>query len=84
MDLPAAPAADDPDVNLDTRPLPLPASVGLDEPSPQNLPTIGQIGRYDLKYLIGEGGLGTVYAAYDPKTKNVLGSYSRQVRYWSS
>jgi eukaryotic-like serine/threonine-protein kinase len=72
MDLPAAPAADDPDVNLDTRPLPLPASVGLDEPSPQTLPTIGQIGRYDLKYLIGEGGLGTVYAAYDPVLSRLI------------
>ncbi|WP_428422540.1 serine/threonine-protein kinase [Methylibium sp.] len=30
------------------------------------LPTIGQIGRYALKYRIGDGGLGTVYAADDP------------------
>ncbi len=30
------------------------------------LPTIGQIGRYALKYRIGAGGLGTVYAADDP------------------
>ena len=30
------------------------------------LPSIGQIGRYTLRYLIGEGGLGTVYAADDP------------------
>jgi len=30
------------------------------------LPSIGQIGRYALKYRIGEGGLGTVYAAHDP------------------
>ena len=30
------------------------------------LPTIGQIGRYALKYRIGQGGLGTVYAAHDP------------------
>jgi serine/threonine-protein kinase len=28
--------------------------------------TIGQIGRYALKYRIGAGGLGTVYAADDP------------------
>jgi serine/threonine-protein kinase len=28
--------------------------------------TIGQIGRYALKYRIGDGGLGTVYAADDP------------------
>ncbi|MCO5125013.1 MAG: serine/threonine protein kinase [Rhizobacter sp.] len=31
-----------------------------------DLPSIGQIARYDLKYRIGEGGLGTVYAAHDP------------------
>jgi len=30
------------------------------------MPTIGQIGRYALKYRIGDGGLGTVYAAEDP------------------
>ncbi|HET9642383.1 MAG TPA: serine/threonine-protein kinase [Burkholderiaceae bacterium] len=28
-------------------------------------PTIGHIGRYALKYRIGEGGLGVVYAAHD-------------------
>ncbi|WP_062195604.1 serine/threonine-protein kinase [Caldimonas taiwanensis] len=38
-----------------------PASVPPDE-----LPTIGHIGRYALKYRLGEGGLGTVYAAQDP------------------
>jgi serine/threonine-protein kinase len=31
-----------------------------------SMPTIGQIGRYALKYRIGDGGLGTVYAADDP------------------
>lgn len=33
---------------------------------PDELPTIGHIGRYALKYHLGEGGLGAVYAAQDP------------------
>jgi len=32
----------------------------------ETMPTIGHIGRYALKYQLGEGGLGTVYAAFDP------------------
>ncbi|HSV69771.1 MAG TPA: serine/threonine-protein kinase [Methylibium sp.] len=39
----------------------LPNDAGRDA-----MPTIGQIGRYALKYRIGDGGLGTVYAADDP------------------
>ena len=34
--------------------------------SEKEMPTIGHIGRYALKYRIGAGGLGTVYAAHDP------------------
>ncbi len=32
----------------------------------QSMPTLGYIGRYALKYQLGQGGLGTVYAALDP------------------
>lgn len=34
--------------------------------------TIGHIGRYALKYKIGEGGLGTVYAAHDPLLSRLI------------
>ena len=36
------------------------------------LPSIGQIGRYALKYRVGEGGLGTVYAAHDPTLSRLV------------
>jgi serine/threonine-protein kinase len=36
------------------------------------LSTIGYIGRYALKYQIGEGGLGRVYAAHDPLLSRLI------------
>ena len=36
------------------------------------MPTIGHIGRYALKYRIGAGGLGTVYAAHDPLLSRLI------------
>lgn len=55
------------------------AAAGLKR-GPQNavrtanepMPTIGHIGRYALKYRIGEGGLGTVYAAHDPLLSRLI------------
>ena len=38
----------------------------------EDMPTIGHIGRYALKYRIGEGGLGTVYAAHDPLLSRLI------------
>jgi serine/threonine-protein kinase len=32
----------------------------------QMMPTLSQVGRYELKHQLGSGGLGTVYAALDP------------------
>lgn len=34
--------------------------------------TIGQVGRYALKYEIGKGGIGTVYAAHDPLLSRMI------------
>ncbi len=50
------------------------AAAGPDtEPTPDEaLPSIGYIGRYALKYQVGEGGLGTVYAAHDPLLSRVV------------
>lgn len=54
-----------------------PAPKAAFEPSkpdkaPDPLATIGHIGRYALKYRIGEGGLGTVYAAHDPLLSRLI------------
>ncbi|HUG23086.1 serine/threonine-protein kinase [Piscinibacter sp.] len=48
-------------------------STGTAEKQPSDpLTTIGHIGRYALKYQIGEGGLGTVYAAHDPLLSRLI------------
>jgi len=65
-------AQDDIDTIAETRPLPEPDPADLRRVQPESLPTIGHIGRYALKYVIGEGGLGTVYAAHDPLLSRLI------------
>jgi eukaryotic-like serine/threonine-protein kinase len=84
---PAAPSADDSEpAATPTVPAALWADSDLDLPAGQQLgghaapadkageplPTIGHIGRYALKARIGEGGLGTVYAAHDPLLSRLI------------
>ncbi|MES2088434.1 MAG: serine/threonine-protein kinase, partial [Pseudomonadota bacterium] len=65
---------DDPETVAQTRPLPLAdaSEVSKLRQRPDLLPSIGHIGRYALKYKIGEGGLGTVYAAHDPLLSRLI------------
>ena len=65
-------AADDPDTVALTRPLPESDRIDPAKLRPDQLPSIGHIGRYALKYKIGEGGLGTVYAAHDPLLSRLI------------
>jgi len=49
-----------------------PAAQAAAEKANETTQTIGHIGRYALKYRIGEGGLGTVYAAHDPLLSRLI------------
>jgi eukaryotic-like serine/threonine-protein kinase len=52
---------------------PAAAFTGLVASPPSGvIPTIGHIGRYALKYQLGEGGLGTVFAAHDPLLSRLI------------
>jgi len=64
----AATVAEEPAAPLDsaTDDIVLDDSPPTDDRPFDQIPTIGHIGRYALKYKLGEGGLGTVYAALDP------------------
>ncbi len=60
------------DTVAEMRPLPEPAAPEAGRGRPELMPSIGHIGRYALKYKIGEGGLGTVYAAHDPLLSRLI------------
>ena len=70
---------DDQDTVEQTRPLPEAEPSDQERKSPDQLPTIGHVGRYALKYCIGEGGLGTVYAAHDPLLSRLIAIKTMQV-----
>jgi len=53
----------DPTASFPSRPGPLVS---------EHAATIGHIGRYALKHKLGQGGLGTVYAAYDPLLSRLI------------
>ena len=66
-DLGQAPGAYGGGATATVAPRPKKATVATDQ-----LSTIGFIGRYALKYQIGEGGLGRVYAAHDPLLSRLI------------
>jgi cytoskeletal protein RodZ len=70
---------DDQDTVAQTRPLPEAEPSEQERSTPDQLPTIGFVGRYALKYCIGEGGLGTVYAAHDPLLSRLIAIKTMQV-----
>lgn len=71
-------ALDDATTVVSTRPLPLDPAPGDDTPIDQ-LPTLGHVGRYALKRLIGEGGLGMVHVAHDPLLSRLIAIKTLQV-----
>ncbi|WP_298830916.1 serine/threonine-protein kinase [uncultured Piscinibacter sp.] len=61
------------DTDIGAPPGPAPAFPTNAQSKPdEQMPTIGHIGRYALKYKIGAGGLGTVYAAHDPLLSRLI------------
>lgn len=61
------------DTDIGAPPGPAPAfRTNVPAKADETMPTIGHIGRYALKYKIGAGGLGTVYAAHDPLLSRLI------------
>lgn len=64
---------DDAETLEQTRPLPPePEVADARRERPDLMPSVGHIGRYALKFVIGEGGLGRVYAAHDPLLSRLI------------
>lgn len=50
-----------------------PPVVGEEPHAPDALPAVGErVGRYELQGLVGRGGMGSVYRAFDPATNRVV------------
>jgi eukaryotic-like serine/threonine-protein kinase len=65
--------ADWSDAGMDMPPAPSDSfATNVVSPAGDLMTTIGHIGRYALKSRIGEGGLGTVYAAHDPLLSRLI------------
>lgn len=70
---------DDQDTVAQARALPEAEPAQHEQTPADELPTIGHVGRYALKYCIGEGGLGTVYAAHDPLLSRLIAIKTMQI-----
>lgn len=70
---------DDQDTVAQARALPEAEPAQHEQTPFDELPTIGHVGRYALKYCIGEGGLGTVYAAHDPLLSRLIAIKTMQI-----
>lgn len=69
---PGAPKWGDTDLGLPAQPAATFSTTTPPMGGADQMPTIGHIGRYALKYRIGEGGLGVVYAAHDPLLSRLI------------
>ncbi|MBC8056414.1 MAG: serine/threonine protein kinase, partial [Rhizobiales bacterium] len=63
---------DEADIRLMRGPAATFSDTPEDKPNDGPAPTIGHIGRYALKHHLGEGGVGTVFAAHDPLLSRLI------------